>query len=116
VNDRREVFYDGVLAATLTTNGDMVNKPDDHTIRFGGQFPCTQVRGNRLKASGPTRITSVSATRLPCTTGSGEAFERATTRTSSYQKVNEVYVVDPSPGPPLLNLRREFLCAHNAVS
>lgn len=41
VNERREVRYDGVLVSTLNLNGDILNQPDTHQIRFAGERPCT---------------------------------------------------------------------------
>ncbi len=41
LNEKREVLYDGVLITSLALNGEITNRPDDHTIRFAGQYPCT---------------------------------------------------------------------------
>lgn len=40
VNERREVSYDGILVSALNMNGDVVNRPSDHTIKFAGSYPC----------------------------------------------------------------------------
>lgn len=40
VNEQRQVRFDGILAAALNLNGDLVNPPSDHTIKFVGEFPC----------------------------------------------------------------------------
>lgn len=40
VNEKRQVRYDGILAAALNLNGDLVNPPSTHTIKFVGEFPC----------------------------------------------------------------------------
>jgi len=40
VNDKREVRRDGVLVAPLNLNGDILNPPSDHTIKFVGDYPC----------------------------------------------------------------------------
>jgi hypothetical protein len=40
VNEKREVKYDGVLVSTLNLNGEILNKPDTHQIRFAGERPC----------------------------------------------------------------------------
>ncbi len=39
VNGMREVRR-GVLVTSLDTNGDIVNRPSDHTIKFAGDYPC----------------------------------------------------------------------------
>src|SRR5262245_57933905 len=41
VNENREVLHDGVLITSLNLNGEVTNRPDDHTIRFAGQYPCS---------------------------------------------------------------------------
>jgi hypothetical protein len=41
VNDKREVLHDGAFITSLNLNGDILNRPDDHTMRFAGQYPCT---------------------------------------------------------------------------
>ena len=41
VNEKREVKYDGILVSTLNLNGEILNKPDTHQIRFAGERPCT---------------------------------------------------------------------------
>lgn len=41
VNARREVLCDGILACSLNLSGDIVNAPNDHTMKFCGQTPCT---------------------------------------------------------------------------
>lgn len=40
VNSRREVCR-GILATSLDLNGELTNRPADHTIKFVGDFPCT---------------------------------------------------------------------------
>jgi hypothetical protein len=40
VNDKREVRR-GILVTSIDTNGDIVNRPSDHTIKFSGEYPCT---------------------------------------------------------------------------
>ncbi|MDE2071418.1 MAG: ThiF family adenylyltransferase, partial [Patescibacteria group bacterium] len=40
VNDKRELRRDGVLATPLNLNGDILNPPSDHTIKFAGDYPC----------------------------------------------------------------------------
>src|SRR5258708_32240163 len=40
VTDKREVRRDGILVDALNLNGDIVNAPKDHTIRFAGEYPC----------------------------------------------------------------------------
>lgn len=40
VNDRRELCR-GILATSLDLNGDITNRPSDHTIKFVGEYPCT---------------------------------------------------------------------------
>ena len=49
VNSRREVKYDGVLVSTLNLNGEILNRPDTHQIRFSGERPCTS-EGHPLEA------------------------------------------------------------------
>lgn len=41
VNEKREVKHDGILVSTLSLNGEILNKPDTHQIRFAGDRPCT---------------------------------------------------------------------------
>jgi Domain of unknown function (DUF6791)/ThiF family len=41
VNEKREVLRDGTLITSLDLNGDLTNRPSDHTIKFAGQCPCT---------------------------------------------------------------------------
>lgn len=41
VNSKCEVCRDGILATHLDLNGDVTNRPNDHTIKFVGEFPCT---------------------------------------------------------------------------
>lgn len=41
VNDKREVQHDGIFISSLSLNGDIVNQPNDHTMKFAGQCPCT---------------------------------------------------------------------------
>lgn len=40
VNENREICR-GMLAAPLNLNGDILNPPTDHTIRFTGSYPCS---------------------------------------------------------------------------
>ena len=40
VNAGREVRRDGVFVAVLNLNGDILNQPSDHTIKFMGEYPC----------------------------------------------------------------------------
>lgn len=40
VNSQREVSR-GTLVSSLSLSGDLTNRPDDHTIKFIGPFPCT---------------------------------------------------------------------------
>jgi len=40
VNGQGKVAHDGILASTLSLNGTTVNQPDDHTIKFAGDYPC----------------------------------------------------------------------------
>jgi ThiF family len=40
VNSRRQVLR-GILAASLDLNGEVTNRPSDHTIKFIGEYPCT---------------------------------------------------------------------------
>jgi hypothetical protein len=40
VNEKQEVCR-GVLVSSLNMNGDIVNQPSDHTIKFAGDYPCT---------------------------------------------------------------------------
>lgn len=49
VNQKREVRYDGVLVSTLNLNGEVLNRPDTHQIRFSGERPCTS-EGQPLEA------------------------------------------------------------------
>ena len=49
VNQEREVKHDGVLVSTLSLNGEILNRPDTHQIRFTGERPCTS-EGNPLEA------------------------------------------------------------------
>ena len=39
VNDNRDVCR-GTLVSCLNMNGDIVNRPSDHTIKFAGDYPC----------------------------------------------------------------------------
>ncbi len=58
VNSRREVCR-GILVTSLDTNGDIVNRPSDHTIKFAGDYPCSsegqEIAGIRQN-SDPVRI------------------------------------------------------------
>src|SRR5438874_679271 len=49
VNGGRQVKYDGVLISTLNLNGEVLNRPDTHQIRFSGERPCTS-EGHALEA------------------------------------------------------------------
>jgi Domain of unknown function (DUF6791)/ThiF family len=40
VNGRREVCQ-GILVTSLDLNGELTNRPTDHTIKFIGEYPCT---------------------------------------------------------------------------
>lgn len=40
VNSKREVCH-GILVSNLDLNGDVTNRPSDHTIKFVGELPCT---------------------------------------------------------------------------
>ncbi len=40
VDARAKVRYDGILATSLNLNGETLNAPDDHTIKFAGEYPC----------------------------------------------------------------------------
>jgi len=40
VNSKHEVCF-GILVSNLDLNGDVTNRPSDHTIKFVGEFPCT---------------------------------------------------------------------------
>lgn len=40
VNEKRQVRRDGVLADALNLNGEIINPPGDHTIKFAGDYPC----------------------------------------------------------------------------
>lgn len=59
VNEQGKVAYDGILVTTLSLNGDLVNAPDDHTIKFAGAHPCDS-NGRPLESirhgSGAVRI------------------------------------------------------------
>ncbi len=52
VNEKREVKYDGVLITSLDLNGEITNRPQNHTIQFAGERPCTS-EGNVLEAIRP---------------------------------------------------------------
>lgn len=41
VGANREVHRDGVLVEALNLNGDILNPPKNHTIKFAGEYPCT---------------------------------------------------------------------------
>ncbi|MFA6554081.1 MAG: ThiF family adenylyltransferase [Candidatus Paceibacterota bacterium] len=41
VNDKRQVCRDGILVTSLDLNGDITNRPGDHTIKFVGDHPCS---------------------------------------------------------------------------
>lgn len=61
VNTDRKVCRDGVLAAPLNLNGDILNPPSDHTIRFAGDYPCdaagNPIEGIRQANQPPLQIT-----------------------------------------------------------
>lgn len=40
VNGKREVCRGGVLVTPLNLNGDILNPPKDHTIKFAPEYPC----------------------------------------------------------------------------
>lgn len=40
VNEKREIRHDGVLVAPLNLNGEILNPPENHTIKFAGEYPC----------------------------------------------------------------------------
>jgi hypothetical protein len=40
VDSSRNVCLDGILVAPLNLDGDIVNPPQDHTIKFIGEYPC----------------------------------------------------------------------------
>lgn len=52
VNNKREVKYDGVLITSLDLNGEITNRPQDHTIKFAGECPCTS-EGHPIEAIRP---------------------------------------------------------------
>jgi len=41
VNQKQEVQYEGILITSLDLNGDILNRPSEHTMKFAGQMPCT---------------------------------------------------------------------------
>jgi ThiF family len=59
VNDKCEVRRDGALADPLNLNGELLNPPKDHTIKFAGDYPCGSdgkpIEGIR-QGSGPLEI------------------------------------------------------------
>ena len=42
VTKDRRVEYNGILACSLDLNGEITNRPSDHTIKFAGSHPCTE--------------------------------------------------------------------------
>jgi hypothetical protein len=47
VNNARKVLYDGILVSKLELAGDITARPEDHTVKFVGEYPCDSV-GNIL--------------------------------------------------------------------
>lgn len=54
VNDKREVFRDGVLVTNLDVDNEVTRRPGDHQIRFAGRCPC-DANGNPLHGIRPNK-------------------------------------------------------------
>src|ERR1700722_8004026 len=40
VNSHGKVAYDGILVSNLDLAGDITVRPEDHTAKFAGEYPC----------------------------------------------------------------------------
>jgi len=66
VNSRREIRR-GIFVSPLDVNGELVNRPSDHTMKFVGEYPCTSagipIDGIR-HGNGVVRISETITTQL----------------------------------------------------